>query len=133
MSQQNVEIVRRGFEAYSRRDVDGFLSFLDPQFELHSAIIGGAEGRVYRGPDGVRQWLADSDESFVELTIELSEFRDLGERVLAFGQIQARGRESGLGLDSPTGWVCDLRGGKLVKAAGFLSRDAALQAAGLRE
>jgi hypothetical protein len=51
MSQENVEIVRRGFEAYSRRDVDGFLSHLDSAFELHSAIVGGAEGRVYQAHD----------------------------------------------------------------------------------
>jgi ketosteroid isomerase-like protein len=133
MSRENVEIVRRGFEAYSRRDVDGFLSHLDSAFELHSAIVGGAEGRVYRGYDGVRKWLADSDESFDDLTIEPTEFRDLGERVLVFGRIQARGRESGLELDSPTGWVCTVQGGKLMKAEGFLSRAGALEAAGLRE
>jgi hypothetical protein len=39
-----------------------------------------------------------------------------------FGRIHARGRESGLELDSPTGWVFTLRGGKIVKAEGFLSR-----------
>ena len=133
MSKENVDIVRRGFEAYSRRDVDGFLSHLDSEFELHSAIVGGAEGKVYRGHDGVRKWLADSDESFDDLTIEPTEFRDLGERVLVFGRIRTRGRESGVELDSPTGWVSTVRGGKLVKAEGFLSRDAALEAAGLRE
>jgi ketosteroid isomerase-like protein len=133
MSQENIEIVRRGFEAYARRDVDQFLSYLDPDFELHSAIVGGAEGRVYRGHDGVRRWLADSDESFEDLRIEPTEFRDLGDRVLVFGRIRARGRESGLELDSPTGWVSTVRDGRLVKAEGFLSRAEALEAAGLRD
>jgi len=133
VSQENVEIVRRGFEAYSRRDVDGFLSYLDAAFELHSAIIGGAEGKVYRGHNGVREWLADSDESFDDLRIESTEFRDLGDRVLVLGRIRARGRESGLELDSPTGWVCTVRDGKLVTAEGFLSRAEALEAVGLRE
>jgi len=133
MSEENVEAVRGGFEAYSRRDVDGFLSYLDPEFELHSAIVGGAVGNVYRGHDGVRTWLADSDESFDDLRIEPTEFRDLGDRVLVFGRIRARGRESGLEIDSPTGWVTTVRNGKLVKAEGFLSYAAALEAAGLRE
>ena len=133
MSRENVEIVRRGFEAYAKRDVDGFLSYLDDGFELRSAIVGGAEGKVYRGHEGVRSWIADSDDSFDQLTIELSEFRDLGDRVLVFGRISARGRESGLEIDSPTGWVCAVRNGKLVKAEGFLSRAAALEAAGLSE
>jgi ketosteroid isomerase-like protein len=132
MSEENVEIVRRGFEAYSRRDVDGFLSHLDPEVELRSAIVGGAEGKVYRGHDGVRKWIADSDESFIELVTDLSEFRDVGDQVLAFGHIRARGRESGLELESPTGWVFAVRDGKLVKAEGFLSTAAALEAVGLR-
>jgi ketosteroid isomerase-like protein len=125
--------VRQGFEAYGRRDVDGFLSYLDQEFELHSAIVGGAEGKVYRGHDGVRRWLADSDESFDQLRIDPHEFRDLGDRILVFGRIRARGRQSSLELDSATGWVCTVRDGKLVKAEGFLSRAEALEAAGLRE
>src|SRR4051812_27362602 len=94
MSQENVEIVRRGFEHANRRDLDGFLSYLDPEFELRSAVVGGAEGNVYRGPDGVREWLANLDETFEELINEPIELRDLGDRVLAFGRIRARGRES---------------------------------------
>jgi ketosteroid isomerase-like protein len=133
MSEQNVEIVRRGFEAYDLRDVDRFLSFLHPEFELHSAIVGGAERRVYRGHDGVRKWLEDSDESFEELRIEPTEFRDLGDQVLVFGRIHAQGRESGVELDSPTGWLITVRDAKLVKAQGFLSEAQALEAAEARD
>jgi ketosteroid isomerase-like protein len=133
MSQENVEIVRRGFDAYNRRDVDGFLAYLDQEFELHSAIIGGADATVYRGHDGVRRWLADSDAGFDELTVDPSEFRDLGDRVLMLGRIRARGRKSGLKLDSTTGWVCTIRGGKIAEARGFLNPAEALEAAGLAE
>jgi ketosteroid isomerase-like protein len=109
------------------------LAYIDPEGELHSAIVGGAEGKVYRGHDGFRKWLADSFESFEELRIEWTEYRDLGDRVIAFGHIHARGRESGLELDSPTGWVFTVRGGKVVKGEGFLTRAEALEAAGLSE
>jgi ketosteroid isomerase-like protein len=133
MSQGNVEIVRQAFEAYGRRDVDSIVHYLDPEFELHSAIVGGAEGAVYWGPNGVRKWLADSDESFEELRFEATEFRDLGDQVLILGHLRARGRESGLEINSPTGWLSTLRGGKLTKSEGFLSWDEALEAAGLSE
>ena len=133
MSQENVELVRRAFDAINRRMVEEALEFIDPEGELHSAIVGGAEGNVYRGHDGFRRWFADSYESFEELQTELTELRDLGDRVIAFGHIHARGRESGLELDSPTGWVFTVRGGRVVKAEGFLSRTAALAAAGLSE
>ena len=133
MSQENVEIVRRAYEHANTRDVDGFLSYLDPEFELKSAVVSGAEGGVYRGERGIRQWLADMDESFEELINEPVEFRDLDDRVLVFGRIRARGRESGLDLDSPTGWVFTVRDRKLLKAEGFLNRAEALEAAGLQE
>jgi ketosteroid isomerase-like protein len=127
----NVELVSQAFDAYGGRDVDRLLSYLDQTFELRSAIVGGAEGQAYLGHDGVRNWLADVDESFADVTIDPSEFRDLGDRVLVFGRIRAVGRESGAQLDSPTGWVVTVRNGKLVRADGFLSRAEALQAAGL--
>ncbi len=133
MSQQNVDLVRRALEALERGDLEEMLSQIDSEAELHSAIVGGAEGNAYRGHEGFRRWYADSYESFEELTNEWSEFRDLGDRVLAFGRVQARGRESGVELQSPMGWVWTVRRGKLVKAEGFLSRAAALEAAGLRE
>lgn len=133
MSQENVDLVRRTLEAFPRGDLEEMLSYMDPEIELHSAIVGGAEGNAYRGHEGFRRWYADSFESFDELENEWSEFRDLGDRVLAFGRVKARGRESGVELDSPMGWVFTIRGGTVVKGEGFLSRAKAFQAAGLRE
>ena len=131
MSQENVEIVQRALEAYSRGDLEEMLPHLDSEVEWHSAIVGGAEGNTYYGHEGFRSWFAESFESFDELRTELSEFRDLGDRVVAFGRVQARGRESGVKIDSPTGWVFTVRRGKVARAEGFLSREQALKAAGL--
>lgn len=133
MSQEDVEIVRLGFEAANRRDIDSFVAYLDPGFEFRSAIVSGAEGKVYRGHEGARRWVADAAETFVQVTFEVAELRDLGDRVLALGRIRARGRGSGLELDTPCGWLCCLRNGKVVSAEGFLSREDALAAAGLSE
>jgi ketosteroid isomerase-like protein len=131
MSQENVDAVRRGVGAFP--DLERMLSYADPDCELHSAIVGGAEGNIYRGHEGLRMWLMDSFESFEELTNEWSEFRDLGDRVLAFGHVKARARGSGMKIDSPMGWIFTVRRGKFVKAEGFLSRAEALKAAGLSE
>jgi ketosteroid isomerase-like protein len=132
MSQENVELVRRALEAFPRGEMEEMLSYMDPECELHSAIVGGAEGNVYRGHEGFRRWYADSFEVW-ELSTEWSEFRDLGDRVLAFGHLRARGHESGVEVESPMGWVITVRRGRLIKAEGFLSRAEALEAAGLQE
>jgi ketosteroid isomerase-like protein len=133
VSSANVEIVQRALEAYSRGDLEAMLAHLDPDVEWHSAIVGGAEGNTYYGHEGFRSWFVEQFESFDELRTELSEFRDLGDRVIAFGRVHARGRESGVEIDSPTGWVFTVRRGKLARAEGFLSRERALAAAGLPE
>jgi ketosteroid isomerase-like protein len=132
----NVEVVRRFVEAIPRdveEDVEEMLSYVDLEGELHSAIVGGAEGNVYRGHEGFRRWVADSFDSFEGVTNEWSEFRDLGIRVLALGHVRARGRGSGMELDSPMGWVFTVRRGKVVKAEGFLRQAEALKAARRRE
>lgn len=133
MSETMIEVVRAAFDDYARRDVDGFLARVATDFELKSAIIGGAEGQVYRGHEAIRQWFDDSDAGFEELTIEPSEFRDLGNRVLVLGRIRARGRQSGVELDSPTGWVVSVKNGLLTNAHGFLTWREALEVAGVSE
>src|SRR3954469_3675738 len=133
MSHENVEIVRRALEAYAGGDIEEMLRYVDPRGELHSAIIGGAEGKVFRGHGGFRTWFAETTESFEELSTALTEYRDLGDRVLAFGHIHARGRGSGVEIDSPTGWVFTVREAKVLTAEGYLSAAGALAAAGLAE
>ena len=133
MSQENVDTVRRTLAAYEAGDVETMLSFMDPNGELYSAIIGGAEGKVYRGHAGFRSWFAETQVAFEALSTELTEFRDLGDRVLGFGRVRARGRESGVELDSATGWLFTLREGKIVRAEGYLDPAKALEAAGLSD
>ncbi len=133
MSQENVELVRRSLEAFPRADMEEMLSYMDPEGEFHSAIVGGAEGNVYVGHEGFRRWLADSFESFEDLRNEWTEFRDLGDRVLSIGRVKARGRGSGMELDSPIGFVFTVRRGMVTRAEGFLSRAETLEAAGLRD
>ena len=67
MSQENVEVCKRLFEAVAIRDTEASLQYIDPKTELHSAIIGGAEGNVYHGHEGFRQRMAESDAAFEEL------------------------------------------------------------------
>ena len=136
MSQENVELVEAWAAAIPRGvddDVEKLISYVDPEGELHSAIVGGAEANIYRGHDGFRRWVADSFESFEAVENEWSEFRDLDDRVLALGHVKARGRGSGMELESPMGWVFTIRRGKVAKAEGFLSRAQALKAVGLSE
>ena len=103
MSQENVEDFERGLEAGNRRDVEALLEELEPEVEWHPAlpVLVGGEATVYRGHEGVREMLRDLNEAFAEIHIEISEIRDLGDRLVAIGRTRARGKESGAETESP--------------------------------
>jgi ketosteroid isomerase-like protein len=94
MSQENVEIVRRAFEAYGREDFYGALRYYDPEVEWETtgAFI---EPATYRGHDGVRRYLGSMDEEFEDLTIEPEELIDAGGQVISTVRISGRGKGSG--------------------------------------
>jgi SnoaL-like domain len=83
VSQENVEAFTRGLEAGNRGDVETLLEALDPEVAWHSALhaLLGGEATVYRGHDGVGEMLRDLYEAFDEIHIEISEIRDLGDRL----------------------------------------------------
>ena len=79
MSQENVEIVKRAWEAWHRDDLDANLDALHPEVELHTAIERNFEGTgsVYRGHDGFRElWASYRSEAFQRLEVRWHEFRD---------------------------------------------------------
>jgi ketosteroid isomerase-like protein len=96
-------------------------------------VMLGREPTVSRGHEGARDAFREWDDTFAEIRVEISEVRDLGERIVAIGQIRARGRESGATVESPGGWVLDCRNGKAVLLREYLDHTEALEAAGLRE
>jgi ketosteroid isomerase-like protein len=82
MSQENVENTRRAFEAWNRRDVDGWLDQADPDVEWIPASPAAVERSVYRGHEEVREAFAAIWETWEEFRFEESEIRDLGDDVL---------------------------------------------------
>ena len=65
MSQENVDGFKRALDAINCRAAHALLSELDPEVEWHAAILMaiGGEQTVYRGHDGVREWLRDLYEN----------------------------------------------------------------------
>jgi ketosteroid isomerase-like protein len=134
VSAENVEIVRRALEAWQRDDLDSFLSVIDPNVELLTAIERGLghAGRIFRGHEGMREnwnlWRTEFDDFW----IETDEIRDLGRgRVLNLAHTRFRGRASGIMVESQLALVVTLRDGKIVRSEDYLSHKEALKAVGL--
>ena len=133
MSQENVDAFRRGLEAGNRGDIDGLLEVLDPEVAWHSALhaLLAGEATVFRGHDGVREMVRDLYESFDSIHIEISEIRDLGDRLVAIGRTHARGGASGADVETPIGYVTEFKDGRAISIRGYLDTEEALRAAGL--
>ena len=107
MSHANVEVFRRAFDAINRRDAEALLSELDPEVEWHGAILiaMGGDRAVYRGHEGVREWLRDVYETLSEFHADYPEIWDLGDRTVAIGVVRGRGTASDAEIESPHGTV----------------------------
>ena len=136
MSQENVEAVKRGFDAFNRADIEALLGECDPEVEwrpVFQVVLLGGEPTVHWGHEGVRDALRAWYEALAEIQVTISEIRDLGERIVAIGRIQARGKESGAPVESPGAWIFEFKNGKAVRAREYLDPKEALEAAGLEE
>ena len=131
MSQENVEIVRRSFVAFNARDVDGLVSLSAEDCEW-LPLRAQLEGIVYRGHEGVRQFVIDMDEDWEAFRIDPLEFHEHGERVVAIGHVGALGR-SGVEIDSVAGFVFELHQGRIRHINSHSDPKAALAAVGLAE
>src|SRR4051794_8770245 len=133
MSEENAEAFKRGLDAGNRRDIESFLETLDPEVEWHPGLAALLEGEatVYRGREEVREMFQDLFEAFADLRFEISEIRDLGDRVLAVGEMRGRGTESGVEIESPWAYLIQFRNGKATHVRTYLDPKEALEAAGL--
>src|SRR5215207_6966667 len=135
MSQENIEAFRRALEAFNHRDFDALLEQLDPEAEWHPGVQASLEGETtsFRGREAVRNGLQGLVDAFADLRLEVSEMRDLGDRVLAMGRLRAHGTESGVEIESPWAYLVEYRSGKAIWVRAFLDPNEALEAAGLRD
>lgn len=132
MSKENVDAARRHIDAWNRGDVDAFLESFHSEGEYISEVVGQMEGadNVYRGRAAIRRFW-DEWHSVWDLTVEVSEFRDLGDTVLALGRNRARGRASGIDLDVPMAYVAEFEGGSVRKLRAYRDPNQAREAVGL--
>jgi ketosteroid isomerase-like protein len=131
MSQENVETVRKMFEA-SESDLRAMVEWLDPDIEWWDR---GDEpyATVHRGHDAVIAYLNELDDFNADFDVEPQEFIDAGEYVVVPLRLSGRGRVSGAPFEADEVHTYRLRDGAITEIREYRSREEALKAAGLRE
>lgn len=134
MSRENVEVVRRVYEAAGSRDAATVLSLYDSDVELDNTRLEIADdaGGIYRGHDGLREFFRDWHQAWENVEYDYDELIDAGDdKVVAVVTRRARGRSSGAAVELHAALVWTLRNGRVARVVWFRTRQEALAAAGL--
>jgi uncharacterized protein len=132
MSQENIDRLRRGYEAFARRDLDAALEMMDPEIEAHDAPEA-PDAAVHHGGEAVRRDWEQMFALFEDFTIDIEEVFDASEELVVFLRLSGRGRESGAGVDARMAHIWTLREGQAIRLRQYLDRAEALAAAGVSE
>ena len=131
MSQENVEVVRRIFEGWSRGDFSVGAELLAADFEWKQ-YAGAVEPGTRRGGE-VGTSLKKIFEIYEDFRVQPEEYIDAGEKVVVAARVNATSRRAGMPLKGTWAFVWTVRDGRLVRNEVYANRAEALQAAGLPE
>jgi ketosteroid isomerase-like protein len=129
MSQENVEIVRGVYAAFTRRDNDAPFAVYAPDIEVDFREGGGPDAQAISRPSR----LAGSRATLPDFNVELDEVRDLGDMTLVRGCLRGRGAASGASFERTYWGLFRWRDKRTVWWHAFQSEAEALEAARLAE
>jgi ketosteroid isomerase-like protein len=119
--QQNLEIIRRGYEAFGHGDIETLLSLFDEQIEW---ITPGPSDLSTAGRRTGRQQVAEFfttiNDLFEILRFEPKDFIAQGDRVVVLGEESSRVRATGKVLDGQWAHTFTVQNGKVVRFQEYL-------------
>jgi ketosteroid isomerase-like protein len=132
VSQENVEIVQRGFAAMKRGDTEAVLAEMAPAIEWYPTADFVDIG-PFRGYNGIRELMNLLLSTFDAYTLEPEDLIDAGDKVVVPVRQTGRGKGSELAVDARYILVFTLREGKSVRVESYYDEREALKAVGLEE
>jgi ketosteroid isomerase-like protein len=132
ISRDDIELVRKGYDALRQGDVDFVLTLIRPDIELevHTERPDIAE-TVYRGHDGFLRNMAELTEVFDDFTLEPEELVEGDERIMVVVRAAGRGKSSGVDIEQRLFHVWTIRDSKATRLEIYSDRATALEAAGI--
>jgi ketosteroid isomerase-like protein len=133
MSQENSEVVRRCFAAYDSGGLDALAEFWHPDIEWRAVEGYIDDVGVMRGPDAMRQYYRQWEETFDAIRTEIEELIEAGDQVIALLRGVGRMKQSDAEIDIHYAVLISIRDGKIARGREYSTYQEALEAAGLRE
>jgi ketosteroid isomerase-like protein len=129
MSQENVEIIRRGLVHWMATG----------EFRAHADLVwdvsrlGWPDQQIYPGAEGARQFLAEWADAWDDWEMEAEDYIDAGERVVVIFNQRGRSKATGIPVHMRFAQVWTLRDGRAIRMQMYASPEEALEAVGQSE
>jgi ketosteroid isomerase-like protein len=127
MFREDVDMLRRAYQAFNEGGVEAFLEHLAPEFQVRDRPSSPDRETRY-GKEGIKQLFASYMEAFDALRLEPEEFIDAGDEVIVALQQWVRGKGSGAEVMGRIAHVWTVRGADVLRLRIFGDRDSALEA-----
>jgi ketosteroid isomerase-like protein len=132
MSQQNVEVVRRLYEAWQRDGYGVVPELMDPEIEFVNPAYAVEPGTRH-GYDGFAAAARSLASVYSDYRVTAVEFFDVGDRVAVRATVSTRSSGRDVPIEANRGYVFDFRDGKVIRFAWFSDPAEALASVGLSE
>jgi uncharacterized protein len=134
MSERNVEVVRRAFEAYTAGDIDAVLRLCADDIVITQAPEVPGVPPQQHGHDGVLEAFGLWPEQWDDFRIEIDRVvADPGDYVVVATRQSGRGKQSGVEVEAQFMFLFTVRGGRIAEWRIFLTETQAMAAAELRQ
>jgi ketosteroid isomerase-like protein len=134
MSQENVQVVKRGVDAFRRGDIDAFLDELSEEVVFDYSAVRGPYRGIYEGREGAREILAVFRDAWEAITPMSTEYIEVGDKIVLALRARFQGRGSGVEVDGGgMGAILSFQNGKIVRYRQCQTKAEAVEAARLEK
>jgi ketosteroid isomerase-like protein len=126
VTEDEVQLVLEGYEAWNRRELDMLDEVLDPEMEWEPGF-GALESGVHRGAQGFRGFVDSWIESFDDFSIRPHLVVQSADQLVLVAHQTGRGRGSGIEIEANVVHVWTVRDRKAVRWWGPRTLDEALE------
>ena len=132
MSQENVEIVLREYDAFAARDWIALADIWHPEIE-YEVLMGAG---TFRGLDQVTRFFDAYRNPYTAFRVDAEEILDAGEHVVAVERLEGHGlmgTDTGAPVHETFARVISFKDGRIWRAKEYATREEALEAVGQSE
>jgi ketosteroid isomerase-like protein len=124
MSQENVDLVRGGYDDFNSGNVEGVIGRFHAEVEWIEPGGGNAPSGTMRGPTASpTKWFAKVPENFDEFSCNVEAASDEGDTVVVPTRFQGKSKR-GAELDTQAEHVWEVRNGKITRFENKVDREA---------